>query len=221
MIEWWGPILWEYYGGTEGNGITLIDSHEWLEHPGSVGRPILGTVHICDVSGAEVAPGETGTIYFEHEGTSLEYHGDPTKTRDAHHPEHADWSTLGDIGHVDEDGYLYLTDRRAFMIISGGVNIYPREVEDCLVMHEKVADVAVFGIPDEEMGESVHAVIQPAAGVEGGPGLVEELVTFARAAIAHHKMPRSFDFVDELPRLPTGKLHKRELRARYWPAVDR
>ncbi len=215
MIDWWGPILQEYYAGTEGNGATHISSEEWLEHPGSVGRPILGTIHICDDGGSELAVGEGGIVYFERDEMPFEYHRDPDKTRDAQHPDHPTWSTLGDVGHVDEDGYLYLTDRKAHMIISGGVNIYPQETEDCLIMHDKVADVAVFGLPDPEMGEFVQAVVQPADGVAPSPELEQELINYARDHVAHYKVPRVIDFRPELPRLPTGKLYKRLLRDEY------
>ena len=216
MIDWWGPILSEYYAGTEFNGFTYIDSEAWLAHPGSVGRPLVGIIHICDDDGRPVPTGEPGTIYFEREEQAFEYHNDPEKTRSAQHPSHPLWTALGDVGYVDEEGFLYLTDRKAYMIISGGVNIYPQEIEDCLVMHPKVADVAVFGVPNEEMGEEVKAVVQPAPGVEGTPELARELAEFAREHIAHYKVPRSIDFRDELPRLPTGKLYKRLLRDEYW-----
>ena len=215
MIEWWGPIVTEYYAGTEGNGITFIDSAQWLEHPGSVGKPIRGVPHICDEEGNELPTGEAGIIYFEQETMPFEYHGAPDKTKSAQHPVHSNWSALGDIGYLDEDGYLYLTDRKAFMIISGGVNIYPQEIEDCLILHEKVTDVAVFGLPDPEMGEFVKAVVQPAEGVEPGPALEDELRAHAREAIAHYKVPRHIHFRPELPRLPTGKLYKRLLRDEY------
>lgn len=218
MIEWWGPILLEYYAGSEGNGATFITSEEWLERPGSVGRPRAGAVHICDEDGNELPAGETGTIYFSGAGT-YEYYKDPERTEAAKLP--GGRTTLGDIGYVDTDGYLFLTDRRANMIISGGVNIYPREVEDLLVTHPNVADVAVFGVPDPEMGEQVKAVVQPVDGLEVGTdadreAVAAELIAFCRDHIAHFKCPRSVDFENELPRLPTGKLYKRLLRDRYW-----
>lgn len=215
MIDWWGPVLFEYYAGTEGNGMTFIGSADWLEHPGSVGKAVLGTIRICDEDGTELPAGETGLVYFEQPTMPFEYHGDPEKTRNAQHPTNPNWSALGDVGYVDADGYLYLTDRKSFMIISGGVNIYPQEIEDCLIVHPKVADVAVFGLPDPEMGEYVKAVVQPAEGVEGDEALAVELRDFARAHIAHYKVPRTIDFRPELPRLPTGKLYKRLLRDEY------
>jgi long-chain acyl-CoA synthetase len=216
MIDWWGPILLEYYAGTEGNGSTLITSAEWLQRPGSVGRAARGIIHICDDEGHELPTGEAGLIYFEQDVMSFEYHNDPDKTRAAQHPEHANWSTLGDVGYLDDAGYLYLTDRKAFMIISGGVNIYPQEVEDILVVHPDVTDVAVFGVPNDDFGEEVKAVVQPRAGVEAGEALAQALIAYARERLAHYMVPRSIDFIDELPRLPTGKLYKRVLRDRYW-----
>lgn len=215
MIDWWGPIINEYYAGTEGNGFCFIDSAQWLEHQGSVGKAIVGIPHICDDEGNELPPGESGLVYFEQESSPFEYHGDPAKTAESRHPVHANWSKLGDIGYLDNDGYLYLTDRAAFMIISGGVNIYPQEIEACFALHPKVADVAVFGLPDSEMGEYVHAVVQPEAGVEPNDALSEELRQFAREEIANYKVPRIIDFRPELPRLPTGKLYKKPLRQEY------
>jgi fatty-acyl-CoA synthase len=215
MIDWWGPILEEYYGATEGNGVTMINSAQWLEKPGSVGKAGLGVIRVCDDDGKELPVGEVGTVYFEREEVAFEYHNDPEKTRSGQHPEQPTWSTTGDVGYLDEDGFLYLTDRKAFMIISGGVNIYPQEIEDCLTLHPKVYDVAVIGIPDPEMGEQVKAVVQPAEGAEAGPTLADELMEFVRARIARYKCPRSIDFTDNLPRSATGKLVKRELKARY------
>ena len=217
MIEWWGPIIYEYYAGTEGNGSTLIDSNDWLEHPGSVGQARIGTIHICDPEGNELGPGEIGGVYFSGGGT-YEYHKAPEKTADAALP--GGRTTLGDIGYVDEDGYLYLTDRKAHMIISGGVNIYPQEIEDAMISHPAVMDVAVFGVPDDEMGEQVKAVVQPAEGFEASDQLERELIAFTRDHIAHYKCPRTIDFEAELPRLPTGKLYKRLLRDRYWGKTD-
>jgi long-chain acyl-CoA synthetase len=219
VIEWLGPIVHEYFAATEGNGMTFISAADWLEHPGSVGRPLMGIPHVCDEEGREVPCGEAGLIYFEQEHPSFEYHGDPEKTRASRHPEHDNWSALGDIGYVDRDGYIYLTDRKAFTIISGGVNIYPAEIEASLIMHPKVTDVAVFGLPDAEMGEYVHAVVQPADGVEGSPELAEELLHYAREHLARYKVPRVVDFRAELPRLPTGKLYKQGLRDEYRKAM--
>ena len=216
MIEWWGPILYEYYAGTEASGSTFITSEDWLAHPGSVGRAALGVLHICDEDGKELPVGETGLVYFEREAPTFEYHNDPAKTASARHPDHANWNALGDVGYLDADGYLYLTDRKAFMIISGGVNIYPQAIEDALITHPKVADVAVFGVPDAEMGEAVKAVIEPANGQAPSEDLAAELMTYARERLAHYMAPRSIDFIEEMPRLPTGKLYKRLLRDAYW-----
>ncbi|WP_280402382.1 acyl-CoA synthetase [Nocardia carnea] len=215
MIDWWGPVLHEYYASTEGNGATFIDSEQWLRKPGSVGPAGLGAVRICGEDGTELPTGEIGTIYFEREEVPFTYHNDSAKTEQAIHPQHPTWTTTGDIGYIDEDGFLFLTDRKAFMIISGGVNIYPQEIEDALALHQKVLDVAVIGVPDEEMGESVKAVVQPAAGVEPGPDLAAELREYLRSRIAGYKIPRTVDFADELPRTPTGKLVKGKLRDRY------
>jgi long-chain acyl-CoA synthetase len=215
MIEWWGPILYEYYAGTEGNGSTAITSEEWLTHPGSVGRARAGTVHIIGLGGEELPPGEEGAIYFSG-GGSFEYHGDPEKTEGARLP--GGLSTLGDIGYLDAEGYLYLTDRKAHMIISGGVNIYPREIEDVLIQHPAVADVAVFGIPNDDFGEEVKAVVELLGGHEPSDTLATELTAFCRQHLAGFKVPRSIDFTDELPRLPTGKLYKRLLRDQYLAA---
>jgi acyl-CoA synthetase (AMP-forming)/AMP-acid ligase II len=215
MIEWWGPVLHEYYAGTEGNGMCYVNSTDWLTHPGTVGRPILGEVRICGENGEEVPVGEEGTIYFAG-ATGFHYHNDPKKTAESRHPAHEDWSTLGDVGKLDTDGYLYLTDRKAFMIISGGVNIYPQEAENLLISHPKVADVAVIGVPNEEFGEEVKAVVQPANWADAGPALAEELVAYCREHLSPIKCPRSVDFDPELPRHPTGKLYKRLIRDRYW-----
>lgn len=218
MIAWWGPILQEYYAATEAAGVTLISSQEWLERPGSVGRAGLGILHVCDESSEdqeELPVGEVGLVYFERDEMPFAYNNDPQKTREAQHPHHDNWATTGDIGRLDEDGYLYLTDRRAFMIISGGANIYPQEVENALTLHPKVLDVAVIGVPDDDMGEQVKAVVQPAEGVVPGPELERELIDYVRERIAHYKAPRSVDFVDSLPRTPTGKLVKRTIREAY------
>lgn len=220
MIDWWGPIIREYYAGTESNGSTTINTEEWLAHPGSVGKPRNAIVHICDEEGKELPTGESGTIFFEQELTTFEYHNAPDKTQESRHSTKPTWTTLGDVGYVDEDGYLYLTDRKAFMIISGGINIYPQEIEDALVLHDKVADVAVFGVPNDEMGEEVKAVVQLAPGIQPSDDLAAELIGYTRDKIAHYKAPRSLDFIDELPRLPTGKLYKRILRDTYWGKHD-
>jgi long-chain acyl-CoA synthetase len=215
MIEWWGPVLHEYYAGTEGNGFVYTSSEDWLAHPGTVGRAMVGIIHICDDQGKEVATGEEGVIYFEGEN-QFEYHNDPKKTKESRHPEHPNWSTLGDVGKLDEDRFLYLTDRKAFMIISGGVNIYPQEAENLLISHPKVADVAVIGVPNEDFGEEVKAVVQPADWNDVGPAFAEELIAYCRQHLSPIKCPRSVDFERELPRHPTGKLYKRLIRDRYW-----
>jgi acyl-CoA synthetase (AMP-forming)/AMP-acid ligase II len=212
MIEWLGPKVLEFYAGSEGTGMTAITSPQWLEHKGSVGRAALGTVHIVDEDGAELPAGQVGTVYFEG-GGSFRYHNDAAKTAGAYNE--LGWSTLGDLGYLDEDGYLYLADRRTDLIISGGVNIYPAEIEDALVMHPAVADVAVIGIPDDEMGQSVRAVVQAAAGVTAGEQLAAELTAFCRGKLAGFKCPRSIVFVAELPRLPTGKLLRRRVREEH------
>lgn len=215
MIEWLGPILAEYYSSTEAHGMTVIDSREWLAHPGSVGRSVLGILHICDDDGVEVPNGEIGTVYFERDALPFEYHNDHEKTSAAQHPDHTFWTTVGDLGYVDDDGYLYLADRKSFMIISGGVNIYPQEVENALTLHAVVHDVAVIGVPHPEMGEEVKALVQLAPGASASDELAAELIDHARQRIAHFKAPRSVDFVAELPRTPTGKLAKGTLRAQY------
>ena len=217
MIEWWGPILYEYYAGTEGNGSTSITSEEWLEHPGSVGRARTGKVHIIGEDGQELPSGQEGNVYFSGAG-AFEYHKDREKTEGARLP--GGLTTLGDVGYLDPDGWLYLTDRKAYMIISGGVNIYPREIEDVLIQHPAVADVAVFGIPHEDLGEEVKAVVELLDGREPSDDLSRELLTFTRQHLAGFKCPRSVDFVDQLPRLPTGKLYKRVLRDPYWKTED-
>ena len=213
MIAWWGPVLQEYYASTEANGVTLIDSPTWLEHPGSVGRAALGVLHICDDEDREVPTGDVGTVFFEREEIPFAYHNDDEKTRASQHPEHPTWTTTGDLGRVDDEGFLYLTDRKSFMIISGGVNIYPQEIEDALALHPQVLDVAVVGIPDDDMGESVLAVVTP----EGEPSdtLAEELLDHVRGRISGYKVPKRLVFDDDLPRTPTGKLVKGQLRERY------
>ena len=216
MFDWWGRIIYEYYGGTEVNGLTHTGPDEWFEHPGTVGKPVLGVLHICDEDGTELPTGEPGIVYFELPVMPFEYLKDPEKTKEAQHPEHPNWSALGDVGYMDDDGFLYLTDRATHMIISGGVNIYPQEIEDAMIMHPKVVDVAVIGVPNEEMGEAVKAIVQPAPNATPGASLEAELLAYAREHIAHYKCPKSVDFRDELPRLPTGKLYKRLLKDEYW-----
>jgi len=213
MIEWWGPIISEYYAGTEGNGFTAINSAEWLAHKGSVGRSLTAELKICDEEGEPLPPRAEGVVYFAG-GGEFEYHNDPKKTSESRNK--YGWTTLGDVGWVDEEGYLYLTDRKSFMIISGGVNIYPQEIENLLITHPKVADVAVVGAPHEEMGEEVVAVIQPADWADAGDELAAELSAFARANLSHVKAPRRIDFMAELPRHQTGKLYKRLIRDAYW-----
>ena len=213
MIAWWGPVLMEYYAGTEGNGMTMVGSADWLTHKGTVGRAVVGELKICDDEGNEVPVGEEGTVYFAN-GKPFAYHNDSAKTDQSRNAQ--GWTTLGDVGRVDAEGFLYLTDRKAYMIISGGVNIYPQEAENLLVTHPKVVDVAVFGVPDEEFGEQVKAVVQPRDMADAGPELEAELIAWCRERLAHIKCPRSIDFDAELPRHPTGKLYKRLLRDRYW-----
>jgi long-chain acyl-CoA synthetase len=215
MIDWWGPILVEYYASTEGSGLTMITSPEWLEKRGSVGRSMLGPVHICDDDGRELPPGEVGLVFFERDKQVFTYHKDPDKTAASTHPQHEFWTFFGDMGYLDEDGFLFLTDRKSFMIISGGVNIYPAEVEAALTLHPAVFDVAVIGVPDPEMGEQVKAVVQVKDGVTPTSALADELVEHVRSRIATYKAPRSVDFVDSLPRSATGKLVKRKLIDRY------
>ena len=216
IIVWFGPIIHEYYAGSEAYGTCAIGPQEWLSHKGSVGRLLSGQLHILDEEGREVPPGTPGGIWFEG-GTRFEYHNDREKTQGAFND--WGWSTLGDIGYVDADGYLYLTDRASHMIISGGVNIYPQEVENALILHPQVDDAAVIGVPDPDMGEQVKGVVQLAPGFIPGPELEESLIRYCRERLAAYKCPRTIDFVPELPRLPTGKLLKRELRSRYWPTV--
>lgn len=218
MIDWLGPIIHEYYGGSEGNGTTGITSAEWLRKPGSVGRATWGILHICDEAGDELPAGEQGIVYFEG-GWDFRYLGDEAKTRESRNPKHPDWSTLGDIGHVDADGYLFLTDRRSNMIISGGVNIYPQEVENLLITHPRVADAAVIGVPDPEFGEQVKAVVQPLDPADATAAFAAELLAFCRASLSPIKCPRSVDFDPALPRHDNGKLLKRLVRDRYWPPV--
>ena len=217
MIEWLGPIIEEFYAGSEGNGHVMISSTEWLARPGSVGRAVVGQLHICDDDGNELPVGETGTIYFGG-GKPINYHNDPAKSASACNPKHSNWTTMGDVGHVDSEGYLFLSDRKDFMIISGGVNIYPQEVENLLITHPAIADAAVFGVPNPAFGEEVKAVIQLKNPDDASDALATELIAYCNARLADVKCPRSIDFERELPRAETGKLYKKELKARYWPA---
>ncbi|MBU1375979.1 MAG: acyl-CoA synthetase [Alphaproteobacteria bacterium] len=213
MIAWWGPVIYEYYAGTEGNGFCFIKSDEWLTHKGSVGKAVLGELRICDEEGEALPPRTEGAVHFAN-GPPLAYHNAPEKIAEGTN-KHG-WTTLGDVGWMDEEGYLYLTDRKSFMIISGGVNIYPQEIENLLIGHPKVADAAVVGGPHEEMGEQVIAVIQPMDWADAGDALRDELMAYARKHLSHVKSPRLLDFMQELPRHPTGKLYKRLIRDAYW-----
>jgi long-chain acyl-CoA synthetase len=214
MIKWWGPIIQEYYGATEGLGFTACDSRQWLAHRGTVGKVLLGELHILDEAMQPCAVGTPGTVWFK-TATPFEYFNDPDKTREARSPD-GSMSTVGDVGYVDHDGFLHLTDRATFMIISGGVNIYPQECENLLITHPKIADAAVFGVPNADLGEEVKAVVQPIPGIMPCPELAEELIEFCGQSLSRQKVPRSIDFEEQLPRLPTGKLYKRLLRDRYW-----
>ena len=214
MINWWGPIIYEYYGATEGFGFTACSSEEWLAHSGTVGKVLLGELQILNDDGQPAAPGTPGEIWFK-TATEFSYFNDEEKTREARSAD-GSMSTVGDLGYVDDDGYLYLTDRATFMIISGGVNIYPQETENLLITHPKVADAAVFGVPNVDLGEEVKAVIQPMPEIEPDDELAQELMDFCMGHLARQKCPRSIDFEEKLPRLPTGKLYKRLLRDRYW-----
>ena len=218
MIEWFGPILLEYYAATEGNGCTFITSPDWLAHKGSVGRSVLSDIQILDDDGLPCPVGTSGTVWFDG-ATDFEYFNDPDKTASSRRDD-GRTSTVGDVGYLDADGYLFLTDRKAHMIISGGVNIYPQETENLLVTHPSVLDAAVIGVPNEDLGEEVKAVVQLVDGVDGDPDLEIALIAFCRAHLAHFKCPRSVDFVEELPRLPTGKLYKGVLREQYWASHD-
>jgi long-chain acyl-CoA synthetase len=214
MIAWWGPIIHEYYGATEAIGFTACDSNEWLAHRGTVGRVLLGELHILDDDMHECPVGTSGTVWFK-TATPFEYYNDPSRTKQAQSAD-GSMSTVGDVGYVDDDGFLYLTDRKTYMIISGGVNIYPQECENLLITHPKVVDAAVFGVPNDDLGEEVKAVVQVMPGIVAGPALEAELIAFCQQQLARQKCPRTVDFEAELPRLPTGKLYKRVLRDRYW-----
>ena len=213
MIAWWGPIIHEYYAGTENNGFCAITTAEWLAHKGSVGRAALGELHICDENGSELPIGSEGEVYFAN-GHQFSYHNDPQKTAGSRNA--MGWTTLGDIGRLDEEGYLYLVDRKSFLIISGGVNIYPQEIEDAILSHPKVADVAVIGAPNEDFGEEVKAVVQLLDMTDAGPELEAEIIALCRSRMSGYKCPRTVDFTASLPRQPTGKLFKRLLKQKYW-----
>jgi long-chain acyl-CoA synthetase len=214
MIAWWGPIILEYYGATEGLGFTCCDSAEWLAHRGTVGKVVIGDLHVLDEEMRPVPRGVSGTLWFK-PASPFEYFDDPERTAEAYSADRT-LTTVGDVGYLDEDGFVHLTDRATFMIISGGVNVYPQECENLLITHPKVADAAVFGVPNADLGEEVKAVVQPMPGVEPDEALAAELIAFARQNLAGIKCPRSVDFEAQLPRLPTGKLYKRILRDRYW-----
>lgn len=223
MINWWGPIIHEYYAGSEGNGFVYCNPEQWLAHPGTVGIAMLGVLHILDDAGNELPTGEIGTVFFE-SPSEFEYHNDPEKTKASRDLLGRGWTTLGDIGYLDDEKFLYLTDRKAFMIISGGVNIYPQEAENVLINHPKVVDVAVFGIPNDEFGEEVKAIVQPEtmpASEQEAEVLSKELNAYCRKSLADFKCPRSIDFRAELPRHPTGKLYKRLLKDEYWAKAGR
>jgi acyl-CoA synthetase (AMP-forming)/AMP-acid ligase II len=218
MIDWWGPILLEYYGSTEIGARTFIDSEEWLTYKGSVGKAVTGSVKILDDDYNELPPGDVGTIYFA-DTPNFEYHNDPSKTKEAHSPQ--GWITVDDVGYIDEEGYLYLTDRKTNMIISGGVNIYPQETENILITHHEVLDAAVIGVPHEEFGEEVKGVVQLRDTGKAGKQMERALISFCESRLSKIKCPKSIDFKDELPRTPTGKLLKRLLKEQYWSGTRR
>lgn len=212
MIAWWGPILLEYFGCSEQSLLTLITSEEWLEHPGSVGRCVLGTLHVCDDDGEPLPPNTVGLVYSEG-GMNFVYHNDPEKTEQSRN--RRGWTTVGDMGFLDADGYLFLTDRKNFMIISGGVNVYPQEVENLLVTHPRVADAAVFGVPDQDLGEKVVALVQPLDMADANPLFADELKSWMRQSLSGVKVPKLLSFREQLPRLPTGKMAKHLLREEF------
>jgi long-chain acyl-CoA synthetase len=216
MINWWGPVIVEYYSGSEGNGFTIIDSANWLTHRGSVGQAIIGQPRILGENGEVLGPGEVGDVYFA-ESRPFEYFDEPEKTREAFNDQ--GWSTMGDVGYLDEEGFLYLTDRKNFTIITGGVNVYPAEIEGLLITHDKVADVAVFGVPHPEFGEEVVAVVQPLDWTDATDEMAEELSLWMRERLSSVKVPRRIDFLQELPRMDNGKLYKRHLQDAYRAAV--
>ena len=213
MIEWWGPVMVEYYSSSEAAGFTIIDSATWLTHKGSVGKPLFGVPHIVDDAGVELAPGEIGTVYFSDLQNKFEYYDEPGKTAEAYNDK--GWSTCGDMGYLDEEGFLYLTDRKNFTIITGGVNVYPAEIENLLIGHDKVADVAVFGVPDDEFGEVVQAVVQPANWVDASDETAFELLAWLRERLSSIKVPKNLDFNEQLLRMDNGKLYKRHLMEAY------
>jgi fatty-acyl-CoA synthase len=219
MIDWWGEVIVEYYAASEGIGVTIIDSANWLTHRGSVGPALVGELHVLDDDGNELAVGETGTVYFGGNENRFEYHDEPGKTSEAYNDK--GWATTGDVGHVDEDGVLYLTDRKNFMIISGGVNIYPQEIENLLITHDKVADVAVFGIPHPEFGEAVQAVVEPMHWGDATDEVAIELLEWAKERLSKIKVPRALDFTEKLPRMDNGKLYKRHLVEEYKKLGDK
>ncbi|MEM6820156.1 MAG: acyl-CoA synthetase [Pseudomonadota bacterium] len=213
MIDWWGPRLFEYYASTEGAGFTAIDSANWLQHRGSVGVPVGCEIRILDDDGEDVPTGDVGTVYFSGNDQPFHYHKEPEKTAQSFTKD--GWATVGDVGYLDDDGFLYLTDRKHYMIITGGVNVYPQEIENALVTHPEVADAAVFGLPDPEFGERVHAVVQPMNQAIDQASLEGRLIAFLRDRLSHIKVPKAIDFDPELPRHDNGKLYKRRLLARY------
>jgi fatty-acyl-CoA synthase len=217
MIEWWGPVIVEYYAASEAVGATMVDSQQWLEHKGTVGRALLGEIHIVDDEGHELPPNEIGTVYFSGPQVTFEYHKEPEKTAESYNER--GWATTGDLGYVDEEGFLYLTDRKHFTIISGGVNIYPQEIENLLINHDKVADVAVFGVPHEEYGETVQAVVEPQNWADATDEVALELMEWLRERLSHIKVPKNVDFREQLPRLDNGKLYKRHLVDEYRSAA--
>jgi long-chain acyl-CoA synthetase len=218
MIEWWGPVIDEYYAASEGGG-TLVFAEEWLEHPGTVGRAWpIAEIAILDDEGNELPAGEVGTVYMHMQTGNFEYFKDKDKTEQSRHGK---FFTVGDIGHLDPEGWLYLHDRKSDLIISGGANIYPAEIESVLIMHPQVADVAVFGIPHDDWGEEVKAVVEPVDGAVGGPELEADILAWSADKLAKYKTPRSIDFTDEMPRDPNGKLYKRKLRDPYWANRER
>jgi len=213
MIDWFGPVIYEYYSLSEGGGFTFVGPHEWLAHKGTVGRSVAGPIHVVDDAGNALPPGEVGHLMFENP-ERFEYHKEPAKTADFF--DARGWSRPGDMGWINADGYLFLADRSSNMIISGGVNIYPQEAEAVLTLHPAIRDVAVIGVPDKDFGEAVKAVVELKPGIQPDNALAEAIIDHCRARLSRFKCPRTVDFIDALPRLPTGKLLKRELRKRYW-----